>query len=106
MFPADVPAMFLGQAADGSIDLMLAAVGTYQVEGMAEIRCSSMIPVDMIGAEVTPIGLRGYFVVPDREDTGQRSKAELVLVCAGLERVSVSSGRSSRKADPEPAAAE
>lgn len=101
------PGLFLGQAANGAVDLMLPPDGSYVVEGVAELSCSSTIPADMIGVEVVPVGLRLMFVIPDREDTSARSKAELVLVCAGLERVSHTNGRA-RKSEPiaEPVAVE
>lgn len=107
--PAVLPAgLFLGQAANGACDLMLPPDGSYVVEGIAEVGCSSTVPVDMIGVEVVPVGLRLMFVVPDREDTSARSKAELVLVCAGWERVGQSNGRHRSKPEPspEPAAVE
>jgi hypothetical protein len=105
---ASLPAgLFLGQAADGSVDIMLPPADSYVVEGMAELKCTTTLSPDLIGAEVTAVGLRALYVVPDSEDTSARSKAELVLVCTGLERVGSSNGRA-RKSDPtpEPAAAE
>ena len=104
VFPADVPATFLGQTEDGRADLMFAAAGPYTVNGMAEIRVASIVPDDLIGQEVVPVGLRAFFTIPDPQDTSARSRSELVLSAAALEPVVRSNGRS-RKADPVPAPA-
>lgn len=104
VFPADVPATFLGQTEDGRADLMFAAAGPYTVNGMAEIRVASIVPDDLIGQEVVPVGLRAFFTIPDPQDTSARSRSELVLSAAALEPVVRTNGRS-RKADPVPAPA-
>lgn len=100
--PAVLPAgLFLGQTVNGAIDLMLPATDTYQVEGIAELNCAASLPADLVGSEVVPVGLRLFFVVPDREDVSQRAKAELVLTCAGVDRVQPTGGRH-RRSDPVP----
>lgn len=106
--PAVLPAgLYLGQTANGAVDLMLPADGSYQVEGMAELICSTSLPVDLVGQEVVPVGLRLFFVVPDREDVSQRAKAELVLTCVGVDRVQHNGrGRKQDQAPAEPVAVE
>lgn len=104
LFPEDVPAMFLGQADDGTASIMLAAASTYLVDGVVDIRCPEghRLPDDLIGATVRPVGFRAFYTIPDQQDVSQRSKAELVLVCSTLERVGAQNGKV-RKPDPVPA---
>lgn len=99
VFPADVPVILLGQADDGTADLMLAAVGTYTVDGIAEVRCATPVPTELVGAQVAPVGLRAYYVLPDREDVGTRAKAEFILSCTSIAPAPTVNGRTTRKAD-------
>lgn len=95
-------AMFLGQTADGVCSLMLPPEGLHTVEGLAEVRVASPVPADLIGVDVVPVGLRVFYVAPDREDVSQRSKAELLLRAQALERVGHTNGRTRGKAEPTP----
>jgi hypothetical protein len=93
--------MFLGQNPDGMASIMLPPEGVHTVDGLADVKVSQPVTAELVGADVVPIALKAFFVVPDREDAGQRAKSELLLTAAGLERVGVTNGRS-RKADPTP----
>lgn len=97
--------MFLGQDGEGVASLMLPPEGVHTVDGLAAIKVASPVPVELVGADVVPVGLRAFFVAPDREDVSQRAKAELILTAVGLERVGATNGRT-RKSDPPAEAAE
>lgn len=107
---AGVAAMFLGQNADGIADVMIEASGSFVVDGLAEVRCSSTVPLDLIGQTVRLEQLRAFYAAPDREDVSARSKAELVLACTAIVRADAaptSNGRAKREpvtvpADPTP----
>ncbi|MGE3448702.1 MAG: hypothetical protein AB7H92_14105 [Microbacteriaceae bacterium] len=96
------PGMYLGST-DNVASVMLPPEGVHHVDGLVAVKVAAPVPVDLVGQDVVPVGLRCYFTAPAREDVSQRSKAELVLVAQSLERVAVSNGRG-RRTDPVPAA--
>lgn len=96
--------LLLGLSDDGrTADVMFPAAGAQTVDGLAMIRSGAPVPPLLLGQQVRPVGLRAYFTMPDREDVGQRVKAELLLACAALEAVPSTNGRAKR--EPVPVAA-
>jgi len=94
---AGVGAMLLGQAGD-TLDVLFDASGAFAVEGVAEVRCSTTVPAELVAQPVVLVGLRAWFTQPDAEDVGSRSKAELILSCSGVEPAPSANGRT-RKAE-------
>lgn len=109
--PADVPLTLWGISPRTTSRLAIADVafdasGSYAVDGVAEIMVRQEVDADLIGRRVRPVGLRGFYVMPDAEDVSARSKAELLLVAAGFEAAGQSqqpfNGKGSRKSEPAP----
>lgn len=100
-----VPFLFLGQHED-VCDVMACAEGPFTVDGVSEVKCSSVVPVELVGQVVQLVGLRAYFAAPDREDVSARSKAELILSCSSIVRADAApstNGRSKREPVTVPA---
>jgi len=87
-----------------SISVMFDAADVFQVEGVAEIKCPTVISEAMFMQRVELTGLRAYFVIPDSGDVSQRAKAELILACNGVAPFPTAHAGNGRKPRPEPAA--
>lgn len=99
VLPTDVPCTLLGQTDEGLVDVMFDAAGIYAVDGITEVQLPGHNPMvdDLVGQHVRPLGLRGYFIIPDDQDVSARSRSELVLAADGFEAAAPAHTNGSRR---------
>lgn len=102
-----VAARYWGQEFDNDgnatfIDLQFEKRGSFAVDCVAEVRCTTKLAPELIGKLVYPTDLKAFFLAPDSRDVNQRTRSSLVLSCGGLELAPTPAKSNGKQPRPEP----